>query len=222
MRPFDSSDRRRVAPLLRWRTPTRPGAARRGLAAHRRRGGPLLPLCARKKKVVKKMAVVTLRPSFPDAPPSSSRRRRKPAPFFRREEKPPSFSLYFTTQTTHCTYSASEKEVFPHPPPPWQRQPLLPSILRIGRRERSFHITTKQCVRGCRCSIVCCIEILFPAHENETGRGLGCTPACKILTSEEETHRTFFRGRENVGKLAPSGNGECAGGIQAEGERRGK
>lgn len=92
----------------------RPGAARRGVAAHPRRG-PLLPLCARKKKVVKKMAVVTLRPSFPDAPPSSSRRRRKPAPFFRREEKPPSFSLYFTTQTTHCTYSASEKEVSPLP-----------------------------------------------------------------------------------------------------------
>ena len=143
------------------------------------------------------------------------------AVFSQRGEAPFFLSiLYYTDHTLHILCFGERG----FPPPPGKGSPLLPSIhtLRIGRRERSFHITTKQCVRGCRCSIVCCIEILFPAHENETGRGLGCTPACKILTSEEETHRTFFRGRENVGKLAPSGNGECAGGIQAEGERRGK
>ncbi len=163
----------------------RPGAARRGLAAHPRRG-PLLPLCVRKKKVVKKMAVVTLRPSFPDAPPSSSRRRKEAGAVFSQRGEAPFFLslLYYTDHTLHILCF----------PPPGKGSPLLPSIhiLRIGRRERSFHITTKQCVR--RCSIVCCIEILFPAHENETGRGLGSTPACKILTSEEEIHRTFLEG----------------------------
>ena len=113
----------------------RRGAARRGLAAHPRRG-PLLPLCVRKKKVVKKMAVVTLRPSFPDAPPSSSRRRKEAGAVFSQRGEAPFFLsiLYYTGHTAHTRLRRKR-----FPPSPWQRQPPPPiHPYTAYRKERTF------------------------------------------------------------------------------------